>query len=241
MPSRSLRSALLTCLATLTVACGSDAPKSAVEHGRALFESRELSPSRLNSFTCATCHDSEPGTSDRIKTGAPLAGATLRPSFWGGTEIDLLRAIDACRSHFMEAPSALDASDPNAEALYAFLSSLEPGDADAQPFNVVRAIAPVPRGDADAGATTYANACSSCHGALHTGAGRLSARIPLLPEDTLSSHADYDAPTQRLIVIEKVRHGGFLGYGGDMPPFSSDVLGDERLADVLEALGFLGE
>lgn len=232
--------ATLACLASLS-ACGNDAPKSAVEHGRELFESRALSPSRLNSFACSTCHDLTAATSDRIKTGAPLAGASLRPSFWGATELDLLRAIDDCRSHFMEASGALAADDPNAEALYAFLTSLEPGDSGAQPFTIVRAVAALPRGDTDAGAITYAKACSACHGALHTGAGRLNTRIPLLPEDTLSAHADYDAATQRLIVIEKVRHGGFLGYGGDMPPFSSEVLGDEQLADVLEALGMLGQ
>jgi thiosulfate dehydrogenase len=46
---------------------------------------------------------------------------------------------------------------------------------------------------------------------------------------------------QRLIFIEKIRHGRFLGYGGEMPPFSSELLSDADVADVLEYLSILGE
>ena len=45
----------------------------------------------------------------------------------------------------------------------------------------------------------------------------------------------------RLVFIEKVRHGPFLGYGGTMPPFSMETLSDEGLADLLEALAVTGE
>jgi thiosulfate dehydrogenase len=43
------------------------------------------------------------------------------------------------------------------------------------------------------------------------------------------------------VFIEKVRHGGFLGYGGDMPPYSLEVLPDATVSDLLEALGVLGQ
>jgi thiosulfate dehydrogenase len=45
---------------------------------------------------------------------------------------------------------------------------------------------------------------------------------------------------QRLIFTEKIRHGLFLGYGGTMPPFSSQLLSDAEVSDLLEALGVLG-
>ena len=38
------------------------------------------------------------------------------------------------------------------------------------------------------------------------------------------------------VFLEKTRHGGFLGYGGDMPPFSEEVLPDSVLADIVQAL-----
>jgi thiosulfate dehydrogenase len=38
------------------------------------------------------------------------------------------------------------------------------------------------------------------------------------------------------VFVEKTRHGGFLGYGGTMPPFSLNVLSDEDLADLLTFL-----
>jgi len=62
-----------------------------------------------------------------------------------------------------------------------------------------------------------------------------------LPEDTLAEHAGYSLRSQRLVFIEKIRHGLFLGYGGDMPPFSKEQLSDAEISDVLEALGVFGE
>jgi thiosulfate dehydrogenase len=75
----------------------------------------------------------------------------------------------------------------------------------------------------------------------HSGVGRLSDRVSVLPEDTLTEHAQYSPSVQRLIFIEKIRHGRFLGYGGEMPPFSSELLSDADVADVLEYLSILGE
>ncbi len=227
--------------ASLVNACSAE-PPSASEHGRELFESGALSPSRLNVYSCASCHDARPqGEASLLKPGAPLAGVTRRTSFWGGQESSLLRSVNACRAHFMVANLPLAAADPDAEALYAFLVSLEPGDATPVAFSVVRSIDALPRGDATRGEPLYTRACLYCHGLAHSGAGRLSARVPILPEETIEEHADLSSRVQRLVFIEKIRHGGFLGYGGDMPPFSQETLHDQQVADVLEWLGVLGE
>lgn len=226
------------------LACGAHAePRGGdVARGQELVESKALSPSSLNLFTCATCHDTTPGQSAK-KAGAALAGATLRPSFWGAQEDDLLRAVDDCRTEFMLATEPLERTSADASALYAYLLSLEPGDASPQPFTVVREIDDVPRGDAQHGALVYAQACGPCHGAMHDGDGRLGDILPVLPEDTLAAHPApaYSARTQRLVFIEKTRHGVFLNYGGEMPPFSLEVLSDAEVSDLLEALGVLGE
>lgn len=227
----------------LAAAC-SEAPSgtgSEVERGRALWNSRELSPSTLNAYACATCHDAGALSSTFVKPGANLAGVTLRPSFWGGQENDLLASVNACRREFMVASEPLVATEPNAVALYAYLSRLEPLEPRAVPFTIVRSIEPLPRGNATRGELTFSEACYYCHGSKHTGSGRLNERVPVLPEDTLAEHAEFSARVQRLIFIEKIRHGLFLGYGGDMPPFSLEVLSDAQISDLLEALGVLGE
>jgi len=43
------------------------------------------------------------------------------------------------------------------------------------------------------------------------------------------------------VFTEKIRHGLFLGYGGVMPPFSREVLSDQDVSDLLEALGVIAE
>jgi thiosulfate dehydrogenase len=229
----------LTLLAAL--GCSEESGLTAAEHGSQLFTSREFSPSHLNNYSCATCHLSREVAEDRVRPGAALAGVTRRPHFWGGQENDLLRSINACRSYFMVAPEPLTADQPDAQALYAFLTSLEPGNPEPYPFTVVRDIEPIPRGDGERGRTSYERSCSYCHGAMHSGGGRLSDRIPVLPEDTIAEHFDYSARVMRLVFIEKVRHGLFFGYGGDMPPFSIESLPDSDLADILEAMEIFGE
>lgn len=231
---------VVTWMATLYAACSSTS-ESAIQRGQDLFHSRELSRSQLNLYSCATCHDAA-ARSNLTKPGAGLAGATLRADYWGGQENDLLRAIDQCRAFFMLDTDPLDPRRDETRALYAFLESLEPGDDDSVPFTLVKLIDdPLPRGDAIAGARVYNDACASCHGALHTGVSRLGGQIPILPEDTIAEHAEFSARAQRLVFIEKLRHGGFLGYGGDMPPFSIEVLSNAQVSDLLEALGVLGE
>lgn len=224
-------------------ACSSNTEQSAVERGRELFETKALSRSSLNDYACATCHDVQPTEPRSKKAGAPLAGVTARSQFWGGQEVDLLRSINACRNYFMVASTPLAADDEDARALYAYLDSLEPGDSGAQPFTVVTSIERLPRGDALNGQILYAESCTSCHGGMHTGTGRLNERVPILPEDTLAAHPDaegYTDDARRLVFIEKIRHGLFLGYSGVMPPFSSEILSDQDVSDLLEALGVLG-
>jgi len=220
-----------------------------VERGQQLFESKALSQSHLNDYTCATCHDTVVSNPPSKKAGGALAGVTLRSTFWGGQVADLLGSVNACRNDFMGDNQPLHASDEQARALYAYLVSLEPGNASAIPFTIVTTIDPLARGETPEaissaeshGELLYAQTCQYCHGSKHDGLGRLSARVPILPEDTLVAHAQYSARVQRLIFTEKIRHGLFLGYGGLMPPFSTELLSDQDVSDLLEALGVLGE
>jgi thiosulfate dehydrogenase len=225
----------------LLSACGSASEQSAVDQGRQSFNSTMLSKSRTNDYSCATCHDTEAATPPSKKPGAALAGVTLRSTFWGGQEADLLGSVNACRRHFMGDNLPLSASDERARSLYAYLVSLEPGDASSSPFTIVTSIDPLPRGEAGHGRVLFARACASCHGSMHDGLNRLSRIVPVLPEATLLEHAEYSARVQRLIFTEKIRHGLFLGYGGVMPPFSAELLSDEDVSDLLEALGVIGE
>jgi thiosulfate dehydrogenase len=235
-------SAALLCGCLLS-ACSATPEPSAVEQGRQLFESKALSRYPLNDYKCVTCHDTEASTPPSKKSGGALSGVTLRSRFWGGQEADLLGSINACRNYFMGDNQPLAASDEHARLLYAYLESLEPGDEKPIPFTIVTGIEPLARGDEGNGQVLYAQACLHCHGGAHDGRGRLSERIPILPEDTLADpeHAAYSPRVQRLVFTEKIRHGLFLGYGGVMPPFSAEVLSDAEVSDVLEALGVLGE
>jgi thiosulfate dehydrogenase len=237
---RKIAALLGSCLLS---ACSEAPEQSAARQGRQLFESKALSQSRLNDYTCLTCHDTVASSEPSKQSGGALAGVTLRTRFWGGQEPDLLGSINACRNYFMGDNLPLAASDERARSLYAYLASLEPGDANPIPFTVVTSIEPLARGNEARGQVLYAQACLHCHGNTHDGLGRLSERLPVLPEDTLADpdHAEYSPRLLRLVFTEKIRHGLFLGYGGVMPPFSAEVLSDEEVSDVLEALGVLGE
>jgi len=127
-----------------------------------------------------------------------------------------------------------------ARLLYAYLVSLEPGDATPSPFTVAAEITALPRGDAH-GQALFAAACAPCHGDLHQGIALLDARVPVLPEAAILAHAEYSASDRRLVFTEKIRHGLFLGYGGVMPPFSRERLSDDDVSDLLEALGVLAD
>jgi thiosulfate dehydrogenase len=238
--------ALLALIAsTFSVACGTktevdEKQATAVERGEMLFTSHKASPNKSNRFACATCHfDIPPADTSEIKTGAPLAGAPLRKTFWGGKENDLLRSVNDCRVYFMKAQEPWQPDDPDAQGLYAYLTSLESGSTDPVSFSIVQSVADLPEGDSANGADLFNRACKHCHGAAHSGSGRLTSLAPVLPEDTLAEHSEpeYTSDQTRLVFVEKVRHGGFLGYGGVMAPFSTEVLSDAELSDLLAFFG----
>jgi thiosulfate dehydrogenase len=215
---------------------------TAVDHGKALFRDPTIAKTSFNTYSCATCHEALPGEAgDAILTGAPLAGAVKRPSYWGGQEVELLRSINHCLYYFMLKDKAWTAADEEAKAMYAYLESL-PSDASAEepaPFTIIYEVKDPPHGDAARGGALYTRACKSCHGPAHTGEGRLVDRAPILPEQTVSEHPSptYSDLDRRLVFVEKVRHGSFVGYGGQMPPFSEEALSDQDLGDILEHLG----
>lgn len=231
--------------ALLVSACGGE-PETIVEHGtaadhgRALFSDPGVSGTDSNPYSCATCH-SATGIegSDIVLTGGSLNGVLNRPSYWGGQEVDLLRAVNACLYYFMLKEEPWTAQDEEAKAMYAFLSSISPGEtADATPFTVVTDIADLPKGDASRGEDAYRRACANCHGTRHAGTGKLVERAPTLPDQTLKDHplGDYTPDDQRLVFVEKARHGAFLSYTGTMPPFSLESLSDTEMADILTYL-----
>jgi thiosulfate dehydrogenase len=172
-------------------------------------------------------------------SGAPLGGVTLRTSYWGGQENDLLRSINDCLYYFMFASTPWTGQEEEAIQIYAFLETLEDeGDGSPQGFTI-GPVADPPEGDAARGETVYANACASCHGTKSTADQRLLPTAPTLPDETLANHPapEYTDKDRRLVFVEKIRHGGFFGYGGQMPPLSLEVLSDEDLADLLTYLG----
>jgi thiosulfate dehydrogenase len=226
-----------TFVACASSSAGTPGTGSAAEHGRALFSDPEISTSSTNRFSCATCHDAE-STSDVKKPGGSLAGVVHRPTFWGGQENELLRAVNDCRYTFMGIPRAWTAEDDDARALYAYLASLPSTYPDARPFTIVPTTPDLHPRDAAAGALLFPRTCGVCHGDVHTGKGRLGPEIPAIPDETLTSHAGvYNDQEQRLVFVEKSRHGGFFGYGGNMPPFSLEILSDENLTDLLAYMG----
>jgi thiosulfate dehydrogenase len=216
---------------------------TAVDHGKALFHDPGIAATSFNSYSCATCHEAQPGESELNLPGAPMAGVLGRPSYWNGQERELLGAINHCLYYFMLRDQPLTKDDEEARALYAYLESLSPGGVDTPtdpaPFTVPVEIEDVPEGDATKGAAAYEASCALCHGDAHSGEGRLVDRAPTLPEDTVAEHPapTYSDADRRLVFIEKVRHGAFLGYSGQMPPLSLETLSDEDLGHILAYLG----
>jgi thiosulfate dehydrogenase len=233
---------LAPCL-LLLAACTSNeeaAVLPALEHGRFLFADRSASPAADNPFTCATCHraETDPGD-DRLLPGAPLAGAPERSSYWGGAELDLLAAINHCRTLFMGAAVPWTAEDEQAKVMYLFLTSLAPGDPEPRAFSVTAAAQDVPAGDPLQGEPIYRRACHACHGAAFTAEGRLWPTIPLLPGEAVAEleTLGFDATEVRVGFVEKVRHGPFLGLEGRMPLYAREALDDQQLGALLAYLG----
>lgn len=220
------------CAASI-VGCGE---RTAVERGEELFRDPRLSPSPTNSVSCRTCHTPGPATADEILPGGSLAGVVGRPTFWGGRVRDLRQAINDCLRFFMRHPSeeGLTETDPDGLDLLAYLESLGTEPSEPVPFTVPLDVVDLTPGDAARGEPIYDAACRTCHGAAHTGRGRLVAQAAVIPEDTITEHAEL----ARAFTVAKVRHAQFFGIGGDMPPFSLEVLSDEQLSDLVAYLGY---
>lgn len=214
--------------------------RTAIQHGQDLFQDPTAAGASFNALTCAMCHDEHAGDSADTKSGAPLAGVLQRPTYWGGQEDTLLGSINACLYFFMQGSEPWRGDEEEAKAIYAYLESLEAEATDAEraavPFTIGPLVVPA-TGDVKSGEAAYNAACASCHGEKTSGEGRAVDTAPLLPEQTLDAHADYTPADRRLVFIEKTRHGGFLGYGGQMPPLSAELLSDQALADILAYLG----
>ncbi|WP_437806691.1 c-type cytochrome [Sorangium sp. So ce1078] len=234
--------AALACAALLCGCTGDPETKvvdaTAVEHGAALFRDPSIAGTRFNRYACSTCHEAVAGDAgDAMLPGAPLAGAVERPHYWGGQEVDLLGAINHCLYFFMTKDLPWTADEPAAQAIYAYLESL-PSDGDAAEavsFTPVYTLRDPSPGDPGKGELIHERACASCHGRARSGEGRLVERAPALPDQTLEEHplGEYTELERRMVFVEKVRHGAFIGYGGQMPPFSAEVLSDEEFGDLL--------
>jgi thiosulfate dehydrogenase len=231
--TRGVRSIVALC-AALAVGCADGAGASDP------LDDPELSRSRFNAFRCLTCHETAAGGT-RIVPGARLDGALSRRSFWGGAITDPFEATDACFTRFLRGDSL--AREPAAAArLLRRLRALSPGpDASSPPvpFTVVRETAPPGEGSPERGRGLYERACAYCHGAAHTGEGRIGRTTSILPEDTEQLHRrdnGYTLETLRHLFVHKVRLGSFEGFSGAMPPFSREVLTDGELDDIVAFL-----
>ncbi len=212
--------------------------RSAFEHGEALFATPGLGLTK-SEYACTTCHDGASVTPGLRKVGAPLAGVTQRPSFWGGAEVDLLRAVNHCVVDFLEG-TAFQGNEVEAEALWAYLDGISRDGTGSEPISFTTDPTPpdLTGGDAAAGAPLYDAVCATCHGAAF-GASAPILAAPLLPEQTLAEHPppEYTPEEQRFVFLQKTRFGRYYNYGGRMPPVSLEVLSDAELADLLAYLG----
>lgn len=225
-------------VALLSAGCSSDPGEvttTAVERGEKLVSDPGFAESKFNALACTTCHaiTTTPG---RTMPGAPLAGAVRRPSYWGGRISTLSEATDECATKFMRAQPFAPAQQKWID-LWAYLESIaDKGPTEAQPFEVVYRIVDLPRGDAANGARVWDAACKTCHGAAKTGEGRIGV-ASVVPADTIAEHSKDGPAIVRQVVIEKVRHGSYLGFPGVMPPFSKQALSDQEISDLLTFLG----
>lgn len=231
---------LAVLLAAGTTGCLDEIPAS--ERGAELFADPGLSPSRLNEVSCAHCHGTtaEPRADER-HAGATMWGVARRERYWGGQVVSMREAVDQCLTLFMRSPP-LDPADLDARALHEYLTSLgpdSPGVTPTLPLTIIEQIEGLPDGDAVRGRPLYEAACQECHGALGSGEGRLEdLDDEIFPEyitgELAAAFPDFPVG---LVVVEKVRHGGFITTAGVMPPFSIESLSDVELADIVAYLG----
>jgi thiosulfate dehydrogenase len=235
-----VRRLLVSMVLLALAACESE--QSGVDYGAELFGRRDgLSASDMNAFSCADCHRTtaapEAGD-DRIVPGAPLYGVAARERWWGGQALSLLEAVDTCVVYFMRG-QPLDPESDKARALHEYLDSITPpgSPTDVLPMTVVENIQPIPLGDPTRGAELYRRACRYCHGDVHTGAGNILTRKVILPDVAKDYDRLFPNVPHGLVVTEVTRHGRFFGVGGTMPFFTTELLSDEQLGDILAFLG----
>lgn len=232
-------------IALFAVLAASCTATTIADEGARVAADPRYSVSLYNSFACATCHPvgAAAASGDTIYPGAPLAGALRRPSFWGGSVRTATDAAGLCFSDFMRG-GPFDPTIPESVALYAYLESVaDEGPTEAQPFTVPPRVVRLTGGDPGRGRDLYRRACAYCHGAPHTGEGRPRSErgtpASIVPDDTENEHnaaEGYDQPMLEAVFVQKVRHGSFYGYAGVMPPFSTEVLSDAQLADIVAYL-----
>jgi thiosulfate dehydrogenase len=220
----------------LVAGCGS---RPALDYGRALFDDPTISSAPSNPFKCSTCHEVTATPSKQLP-GYVLYDAAARAAWWGGSVQTLLDATNQCIYNFMRG-QPLAADDEKGRALFVYLQSLSPdATAPTLPLMVVQNIVDVPSGDAGNGQKIWNASCGNCHGAPHTGQGRLSDQVSLVPDDSIANHGTSPTMGARPVVIEKVRHGKFFNVGGNMPLFSVEAMSDAQLGDVLAYLEQFG-
>ncbi|HEX9100947.1 MAG TPA: c-type cytochrome [Polyangia bacterium] len=220
----------------LIAGCGS---RSALDYGRAEFSDATVSTAASNPFKCSTCHEVGATTSKSLP-GYTMFDAAVRQAWWGGTVTTLLDATNQCVTQFMRG-KALAADDEKGRAIFVYLESLAPdASAATMPLTVTQNIVDVPSGDAVHGKMWWDQGCGNCHGAPHTGAGRISDAASLVPDDSIAAHGTSATMGARPVVIEKVRHGKFFNVGGNMPLFSLEALSDAQLGDILAYLETFG-
>ncbi len=222
----------LAWLALLSAGC----TISALDYGRQLLDDPSVSTAASNRFRCTTCHDLEQVQSYR--PGYTLYDAATRPTWWGGFTEELLPAINQCVVDFMAGRDLVE-TDDKARALHIYLESIAPDPSPSPlPLTVVLNIVDVPSGDPTLGQQIWQGGCANCHGAPHTGKGRISSLASLVPDDSLSAHGTDPKTGARPVTIEKVRHGKYFMVGGNMPLYSVEKLSDEELGSLL---GYLEE
>ena len=223
-------------VAVLLAGCGS---RPAVDYGRALFDDPSVSSAPSNPFRCSTCHEVT-ATATKQLPGYCLYDSAVRPTWWGGSVQTLLDATNQCIYNFMRGmPLAED--DEKGRALFVYLKSISPDASSVPlPLTVVQNIVNVPSGDATSGAQIWKESCGNCHGDPHTGQGRLSDQVSIVPDETIAAHGTSPTMGARPVVIEKVRHGKFFNVGGNMPLFSLEAMTDAQLGDVLAYLEQFG-
>ena len=219
----------------ILLGCGGTQTVPAATLGERQFSNPSLSTSPFNALSCSTCHQVAKSPAARNDPGFNLYDVVHRPTWWGGYETTLLDAINYCMTEFMGGRALAPDSD-SARELYEYLAANSPdAPALALPLTVVKNVTGLTNLTADKthGKDVYDRSCRRCHGDPHTGNGRLSSKVSIIPDATLASF-----PTNaREVAVEKVRHGRFFNIGGIMPIYPAESISDQEIADVLAYLG----